>query len=173
MEKKVTDQSGGQVTGQDARHMEIEVIRKLNELKGLCDGGVDGYKRRAVDFPSLMLQGGLEMALIFYLSKSNEDDLLTFFKYWKTGGAGRKEDMCREVGKGSKSGYSSFTATVLYILSKDIPECDLERGKVTDAVVSCLDKVSKDEIRVEKRLTPTLVKIKGLSEMIAPGDNNE
>ena len=171
MEKKVTSQSGGQVTDRNARYM--EVIRKLNKLKGLCNGDVDGYKRRAVDFPSLMLQGGLEMALIFYLSKSSEKDLLSFFKYWKTGEVAGKEDMCKEVGKGSKSGYSSFTATVLYMLSKDIPECDLESGKVTDAVISCLDKVSKDEIRVEKRLTPTLVKIKGLTEIIAPGDRSE
>jgi len=82
-----------------ASEQAIELGKKLVSLKEECKQDIDGYVRRGVDFPSLMLSGGLVSALTFYLSKSNVDEVKKYYRYW-SGGDEAHEGLCNDVGKG-------------------------------------------------------------------------
>ncbi|MFP3045426.1 MAG: type III-B CRISPR module-associated protein Cmr5 [Thermocladium sp.] len=170
----------------------IEIAKKLNSLKNECGDGessIEGYARRAVDFPSLMLQGGLASAMSFYLSKSDITKVFHYFNYWQKGEKPKMEnksdkkgsnryDLCDDMGKESSKGYSAFMGSLLYILANSgKQECNLENEeKVGSSILECLTSLEQEEVRIEKKITPILIKLKELSEMLSPrkeGENNE
>lgn len=176
-----------------ASEQAIELGKKLVSLKEECKQDIDGYVRRAVDFPSLMLSSGLVSALTFYLSKSNVDEVKKYYRYW-SGGDGAHKELCNDVGKGSSRGYSAYTASLLYVLKnsgveacgmledsrekKDTKEEENNTKNAKDSlekvILMCLEAVEKDEIKVEKRVVDTLVRLKEISEMLSPeGESSE
>jgi len=166
----------------------IKLGKKLVSLKEECKQDVEGYVRRAVDFPSLMLSSGLVSALTFYLSKSNVNEVKEYYQYWSKDDKAHKE-LCNDVGKGSSRGYSAYTASLLYVLknsgveacgmledSSEKKEKDTKEAKnsLENVILMCLEAVEKDEIKVEKRVVDTLVRLKEISEMLSQeGESSE
>jgi CRISPR type III-B/RAMP module-associated protein Cmr5 len=176
-----------------ASEQAIKLGKKLVSLKEECKQDIDGYVRRAVDFPSLMLSSGLVSALTFYLSKSDVDEVKKYYQYWSGGDKVHKE-LCNDVGKGSSKGYSAYTASLLYVLKNSgVEACGMlensrekkdtkeeenntknAKDSLENAILMCLEAVEKDEIKVEKRVVDTLVRLKEISEMLSSeGESSE
>ncbi|MGC9113314.1 type III-B CRISPR module-associated protein Cmr5 [Acidilobus sp.] len=164
----------------------IEIGKKLEALKEKwkCKQ-IDGYVRRAEDFPGLMLQAGLVAATIFYLSKANLDDVSKYYDYWKSGsvpqvsrggeeGKGKEKgfDICEDLGEGASKGYSVYTASLLYVFGKVIKECS-DKGVTPNDVLDCLNQLMKGELRYERTLAPILISIKEISDLLSPESREE
>ncbi|MGC9113173.1 type III-B CRISPR module-associated protein Cmr5 [Acidilobus sp.] len=173
----------------------IDVAKKLEDLKKICKpkdakaSGIEGYVRRAEDFPALMLQAGLVSALTFFLSKADLDKVNQYFNYWKTGylpaplssssgetspqsESGRKSfHPCDDLGEGAGKGYSAYTASLFYVLTM-ANDCKISSIVVSD-VLKCLDALESRELKVERKITPILLRIKELSVMLSPESEGE
>jgi CRISPR type III-B/RAMP module-associated protein Cmr5 len=166
----------------------IDIGNKLEALKEICkekkgSSGIDGYVRRAEDFPSLMLQAGLVAATTFYLSKANLDSMDKYYIYWKTGNIpevdtgnneGKKErfDVCSDLSESTSKGYSAYAASLFYIFGSVFGDCKSDNLKPSD-VLKCLNLLERDELKYERTLAPILIRVKEISNILSPESKEE
>ncbi|BCU67986.1 hypothetical protein HS7_14230 [Sulfolobales archaeon HS-7] len=156
--------------------MAIDIAKKLYQVKRKCgDEGIKGFTRRARDFPSLMLQGGLVGAMIFYLSKGKISDIGYYYDYWRAESP-RVEDkkICSDMEGESNKGYSAFIGSLFYILnSMEVESCGGDEIR-EDLILECIRSIEEREVKIEKKILTPIIRVKELSEMLTPqGDTNE
>lgn len=135
---------------EDSVSLALSIGEELLELKEKC-GSIEGFVRRARDFPSLVLGSGLVPSLTFYLSKV--DDYTIFSS---------KETICNDI---KDEGYG----TLLYFVLKRVSEItglNICLSSDKKNVLECLKKVRENELKLQAQLMPFLIELKKVSEVV-------
>lgn len=113
---------GGQGSGSRQSEPRSQGAEGSGQGKGNSGQSKLGIVRRAVDFPSLMLNLGFQPAFTFYLSKLSklEDFRAVYevYKYLKDDGSDVPNEVCGELSNAEGSGYAGYVAIVLHALEK-------------------------------------------------------
>jgi CRISPR type III-B/RAMP module-associated protein Cmr5 len=161
----------------------IKLIKCVDRTANQNEGDKKaGLVRRAVDFPSLMLNAGFAPAFTFYISKvENYNNLISVFKYLDSDDQNSCEAIREELKKEEGAGYAGYVVILIEVLKKIGKIDKLERvlkeiGKndkledkdkvLKEIIFELLDIANKVDLKDERLIMPYLYELKKVMEAL-------
>ncbi len=154
--------------------MAVKDVAKVDELRGMVGGDVEGFRSRARSAPGLVLDSGLLPAYTFILSKSDlslttlnklKDYFMCNSKLQLDGN--EKRELEKEIGSGEGAGYGLMSTLLTIRIKNILKEFGVETNekdfmKLAIEIIEILTKDSKIRISTEKYLLMYLEELKKL-----------
>mgnify|MGYP001626439274 FL=1 len=139
-----------------------------------------GLVRRAIDFPSLMLNLGFIPAFTFYLSKAGEHkNIYELYDYLKSENQNQVTNsnymensnlLCKEMDISESCGYTGYVSILILLLEKigKLSLKDLSQHRPDETLAKLLNETEKNiGIREERIILAYLIELKKVMEALS------
>jgi CRISPR type III-B/RAMP module-associated protein Cmr5 len=147
----------------------IKLIKCVDRTANQNEGDKKaGLVRRAVDFPSLMLNAGFAPAFTFYISKvENYNNLISVFKYLDSDDQNSCEAIREELKKEEGAGYAGYVVILIEVLKKIGKNVkSISNLKDEEIYSELLDIANKVDLKDERLIMPYLYELKKVMEAL-------